>query len=87
MDECTKAEMGVGAAMAMGNQAEKGNCALFEHAAIIIRIKDRFENSEFIEKFQFDVINIILIDIKIRMSPVRLDRSVMDPEALDIKFW
>lgn len=34
VDECTKAEIGVGAAIAAGNQAENGNCALLEDAAI-----------------------------------------------------
>lgn len=38
VEEWTKAEMGVGAAMAIGNQAEKGNWALFEQAAIINKI-------------------------------------------------
>lgn len=33
MEECTKAEIGVGAAIAAGNQAEKGNWALFDEAA------------------------------------------------------
>jgi hypothetical protein len=28
VDECTRDETGVGAAIAAGNQAEKGNCAL-----------------------------------------------------------
>lgn len=35
VDEWTNAEIGVGAAMAIGNQAEKGNWALFLNAAII----------------------------------------------------
>lgn len=36
MDECTRADTGVGAAMAAGSQEEKGICALFVMAAIII---------------------------------------------------
>jgi len=36
VDEWTKAEIGVGAAIAAGNQAENGNWALLEKAAIII---------------------------------------------------
>lgn len=35
MDEWTKAETGVGAAIAAGNQLEKGICALFVIAATI----------------------------------------------------
>lgn len=38
VDEWTRAEIGVGAAIAAGNHAENGNCALFEIAAIIIII-------------------------------------------------
>lgn len=36
VDECTRAETGVGAAIAAGNQAEKGICALLVQAAIIM---------------------------------------------------
>lgn len=39
VEECTKAETGVGAAIAAGNHLENGICALFVEAAIkIIRI-------------------------------------------------
>lgn len=34
VEECTNAEIGVGAAIAAGNHAENGNCALFDDAAI-----------------------------------------------------
>lgn len=36
VDECTRAETGVGAAMAAGSQEENGICALFVIAARII---------------------------------------------------
>jgi hypothetical protein len=36
VEECTKAETGVGAAMAAGNQLEKGIWALFVMAATIM---------------------------------------------------
>lgn len=32
VEECTKEEIGVGAAIAAGNQEEKGNCALLVNA-------------------------------------------------------
>lgn len=35
VEECTRADTGVGAAIAAGSQALKGNCALFVHAAMI----------------------------------------------------
>jgi len=42
VEECTKEETGVGAAIAAGNQAEKGICALLVQAdTIIINIKNR----------------------------------------------
>ena len=39
VEEWTKAETGVGAAIAAGNHALKGICALFVHPAIIKKIK------------------------------------------------
>lgn len=83
VDEWTRAEIGVGAAMAIGSHAENGNWALFEHAARDNRIKGRIGSSELIEKFQFIIINIILIEIKIKISPIRFLSRVMDPEAFD----
>lgn len=80
VDECTNAEIGVGAAIAIGNHAENGNCALFEQAAtsnsnIIINIY-----SSFICNLQFCIIIIIPMDIKIIMSPIRFLSKVIDPE-------
>lgn len=37
VEECTKADTGVGAAMAAGSHALKGSCALFVQAATIKR--------------------------------------------------
>lgn len=39
MDEWTKADTGVGAAIAAGSQEEKGNCALLVIAATKIKMK------------------------------------------------
>lgn len=83
VDECTKAEIGVGAAIAIGNHAEKGNCALFEEAANINKIKGIVGISQFIEKLQDFIINNILIEIKIKISPIRFLNKVIDPEALE----
>jgi len=38
VEECTRADTGVGAAIAAGNQLEKGICALLVMAATIIAI-------------------------------------------------
>lgn len=84
VDECTKAEIGVGAAIAAGSQAEKGNCALFDDAAISSKIIVINWYSSFMLKFQFEFIIKILIESKIIISPIRLDNSVMVPEAADV---
>lgn len=87
VEEWTKAEIGVGAAIAIGNQAEKGNCALFEQAAIISKMRMIIMNSWFMEKFQFDVMVIIAKDIRIKISPIRLLNKVIVPDEADLKFW
>jgi len=51
VEECTKAETGVGAAIAAGNQAEKGTCALLVHADKIIMNTISWEN-KFSRKFK-----------------------------------
>lgn len=87
VDEWTKAEIGVGAAIAAGNHAENGNWALFEHAAVINSKIVISENSSFIYRFQFLLVKIIPIDKRIIISPIRFLRRVMDPEALEEEFW
>lgn len=87
VDEWTKAEIGVGAAIAIGNHAENGNCALFDKAAVNIIININVVNSIFILKFQLDERVIILIDKRIKMSPIRFLSNVIVPEAADGKFW
>lgn len=47
VEECTSAEIGVGAAIAAGSQAEKGNCALLVQAALMIKINDNKGKSVF----------------------------------------
>lgn len=87
VDEWTRAEIGVGAAIAIGNHAENGNCALFDRAAIISMININVVNSIFILRFQLDDKVIILIDRRIRISPIRFLSNVIVPEAADGKFW
>lgn len=87
VEEWTRAEIGVGAAIAAGNHAENGNCALFEQAANINRIRTIFGNSSFIEKFQFIVVINILIEIRIITSPIRFERIVIVPEEDEGAFW
>lgn len=53
VEECTREEMGVGAAIAKGSQVENGICALFVIDAIkIINVKIKFIFLFIIEKFQ-----------------------------------
>lgn len=87
VDEWTRAEIGVGADIAAGSQAEKGNWALFDIAAIIIIISTKFIKFSFILKFQFIIINIVAILIRIIISPIRFDRIVIDPDDEDDEFW
>lgn len=87
MEEWTKAEIGVGAAIAIGSQAENGNWALFEQAATNKKIKIIKEYSEFILNLQFEDNIIIPIDKRIRISPIRFLSKVIVPEAADEKFW
>lgn len=54
VDEWTKAEIGVGADMAIGSQAENGNWALFVHLAIISMIIDISVNLLFMLSSQMD---------------------------------
>lgn len=79
--------MGVGAAIAAGNQAENGNWALFEHAAIIINRITSFGKFSFIKKFQLQIEVRKAIDNKIKMSPTRFEKIVIEPDAEEEAFW
>lgn len=87
VDEWTKAEIGVGAAIAAGNQAENGNWALLVQEAINIKIKINFEFFLIIKKDQDEDIRINEMEIIIKASPTRLDSIVIDPDAPDFGFW
>ncbi|WP_033540871.1 MULTISPECIES: hypothetical protein [unclassified Shewanella] len=67
MELCTIAEIGVGAAIAIGNQAMKGNCALLVNNANI--------KKKIIILFLF--ISIKIIDIIIKQSPNLLLKKVL----------
>jgi len=88
VEECTKAETGVGAAIAAGSQAQNGIWALF---VILVSISSNINNLNlgvlFIILFQLPVIvsNDILIIIK--LSPTRLERTVIIPALLEFWFW
>jgi len=81
VDEWTRADTGVGAAIAAGSQAEKGICALFVMAAIIIItiiIREKFV------LFKIRISHVPVEDSKailtrISTSPIRLDKTVSIP--------
>jgi len=83
VDECTKADTGVGAAIAAGSQAENGICALFVQAEIIIKkinTLDKFISELFKNKYvQSPKKNIREREIKRPTSPNRLVRAVIIP--------
>lgn len=88
VEEWTKDDTGVGAAIANGNHVANGTCALFVIAAIkikkeIIKFKYLFVNKKFHE------LNLIIneIDIKIQISPKRFIKIVIKPEFILLIFW
>ncbi len=88
VEECTKAETGVGAAIAAGNQEEKGIWALFVIPAIIINIIKRLDGllKDCVGN-QFIQLNISIRDTKIITSPIRLIRTVINPELRAFGVW
>ena len=91
IEECTKAETGVGAAMAAGNHAEKGIWALMVQAKVTkINIKMN-EISLFIFLvnlyLQSTILIIILIQINKPTSHNRLVKAVIMPALSDLDLW
>lgn len=87
VEEWTRAEMGVGAAMAAGSQAENGNCALFVHAAMQMKIKVIKVLEKLNMNSQLEDIIIIAMDRRIKISPNRFERMVISPDLLEEGFW
>lgn len=88
VEECTSAETGVGAAIAAGNQAEKGIWALLVIAANKTRKETQFLNSTSLKKAQILKLKSPndtnqAIESKIHTSPTRLDKTVIIPALLD----
>lgn len=87
VEEWTKAETGVGAAIAAGSHALNGIWALFENAAI--RRRNKIRKGKCSEIISSQVPREIKIPIAriIVMSPTRFERMVSAPDSLDLKFW
>lgn len=83
MEECTRAETGVGAAIAAGSHAEKGTCALLVIADKKIRNKTRLGTS-LSSRLKTSVRQVICLSRKeilkrIPTSPNRLVKAVSSP--------
>jgi len=91
VDEWTKADTGVGAAIAAGSHALKGIWALFVHKAnnkILVIIIGKYKDSVHINIIdQCDCESINLIDMRISTSPIRFVIAVIIPAANDLLFW
>jgi len=72
--------------MAAGNHAEKGNWALFEHAASSKNSKISLGKFSFIIRFHEQVMVVKAMDKRMKISPTRLEKIVIAPEADEEKF-
>lgn len=88
VEECTRADTGVGAAIAAGSHLEKGIWALFVIAAIIIimGIWGRLCEAHMLRMFHWPWLRVQAMDRRIMTSPIRLARAVIIPAARDFGF-
>lgn len=86
VEEWTRAETGVGAAIAAGSQAEKGICALLVIAAtIIVNQRKGWVEEEFKERmFQESELKARAIEIRSSTSPTRFVKAVIRPALHDL---
>lgn len=91
VEECTKADTGVGAAIAAGSHAENGNWALFVHAERVIIIRRVngiiFELLVLYKYVQWPHDRISAIDTNNPTSPSRLVKAVTIPALYDLELW
>lgn len=89
VEEWTKAETGVGAAIAAGSQLEKGIWALFVIAAIKIEIIIKLFRGEdqMLKMYQLLELSVQAIATRRATSPIRLVRAVIIPAPKDLGFW
>lgn len=78
VEECTSAETGVGAAIAIGSQGENGNCALLVIAASKVAKRRGIEGVKS-GMFQWAVEIVAAIPAISAMSPIRFVRAVIIP--------
>lgn len=89
MDEWTRADTGVGAAMAAGSQLENGICALLVMAATIMAITWYFnvEVSHILVINQCPWFSVHAIARRSITSPIRFVNAVIIPAPSDFEFW
>src|SRR6218665_1948588 len=89
VDECTKADTGVGAAMAAGSHLENGTWGLLVIAAIVIAKICQFFALEvhMCRIFQCPWFKVHAIAKRSTPSPMRLVKALIIPAARDLGFW
>lgn len=87
VDEWTRDDTGVGAAIAAGSQALNGICALLVHEASIIINRGRKSIFCKEKKFHDPSYEDNAIDIIIDTSPIRFLKIVIVPAFNDELFW
>lgn len=88
VEECTKADTGVGAAIAAGSHAENGICALLVIAATIIVSHSKVLGEDMFIAIIFheSMLKARAMEIKRRTSPRRLVKAVISPALHDLGF-
>ncbi|MDA8040820.1 MAG: hypothetical protein MPJ22_00155 [Pirellulales bacterium] len=91
VDEWTRADTGVGAAIAQVSHAMNGNWALLVIAAnrisVVVKEGQVIISLHIFIEFHWpcDIVNVMAS--KIKQSPIRLDVSVINPLFKDLLFW
>jgi L-cysteine desulfidase len=85
VEECTRAEIGVGAAIAIGNQGENGNKALLVIKVIkrsaLIRPSLFTKHEKLVRVGMYE--KYIAIVTKKKQSPIRFIKRVNNPEVIE----
>jgi len=88
VEEWTNAEIGVGAAIAAGNQGENGKIALLVIKATVSNAEEQLKIPKSIKtevlKFMYMTETIEIIK---KQSPRRLIKTVNNPEKIEDSFW
>jgi len=86
VEECTSAETGVGAAIAIGSQVQNGNCALFVAAAMIRRVSAGRGRVE-VRSCQWLLVDVATIARIKATSPMRLVIAVIKEAPAEYGLW